>query len=189
MKRVICSLLFLSVTAALFSQGLGNLSSGSGPKLGLKKAGLRAGLVIPSTKYDPGFGLGAEVDLGNLTGILGLGIDFDYWHASEENSDKTITGYSCLGVGLNALIRPQLDTKVGIVFGGGIGLNHYKRDYPENWSNTDETETNPFEPRVFIGAEYPYSPKIDFIAKFKATFSNVSSYGIYLGAQFSLLSE
>lgn len=186
MRRLLCSLLLVSVAGLMFSQGLDNLSNTSGPKLGLMKAGAHAGIVIPSTKYGVGFGFGGDLDLGNITPILGLGVDFDYWRASEENVDKTSTYYSCIGLGINALIKPKLDTKVKPFLGGGIGLNHYKRDYPENWSNSDETDTNPFEPRVLLGAEYPYTEQIDFTAKFKAVFSNVSSYGIFIGAQFSL---
>ncbi len=185
MKRTIIVAFLLLLVAGLFGQGMGNLTKKTGPDFGLKTVGLRVGAVIPSTKYDPTYGISGTVDIGTLTDFLGMGIELEYWKAKQHTNGADVF-YRAIGGGLTVYYLPTVEWKIKPKAGLGLGVYSYKKDYPDNWDQTDKTELNPFEPHLEIQLDYPLEGDFDLTGGIRANLSNISGYGIYIGAEYKL---
>ncbi len=184
-KQVILALAVLCIVSVSLGQGMGNLSKKSGPEFGIKTAGLRLGAVIPSTKYNTTYGISGVLDVGQLTSFLGIGVELDYWKAKQHTNGADVF-YRSIGGGITVYYLPTFEWKIKPKAGLGLGVYSYKKDYPDNWDQTDKTELNPFEPHVEISADYPMEGEIDLTGAFRANLSNISAYSIYVGAKYKL---
>jgi len=175
--------LFLSVHA-IYPQGLGNVSGGSGSDIGFKKAGLRMGLTIPSANYDPAFGVGVTADLGKINEMIGLGVEVDYWSSQKGEGYKEQTK-TCFGGGVTAYLYPKLDFPFTSYIGAGLGVYRYSLTHTESLKKNDLEETKVFEPHFEIGGRYPYMENLEFTGAFRINVSDVSTYSILVGALFN----
>ena len=69
-KRIIISVIILLFIITAFAENY--------PDIGLKRAGVKLGLVIPDSPYNIGFALALTGDLGKLHEIVGLEATVEY---------------------------------------------------------------------------------------------------------------
>ncbi|MCD6532053.1 outer membrane beta-barrel protein [bacterium] len=157
-------------------------SSGFKPDIGAKGIAGKVGMLYISTKdigFTPGFGV--WIDLGNLSREIGLDAGLEYWNGSWDESGGTLHKRD---IAVYATVKYETNIKKYSPFlGGGIGINMYKKTYPEGWSNPDETK-NKLELHLDMGTVYSLNEKIDLEGRIKVNFSDFGTYGLYISAIF-----
>ncbi len=170
------------IVAVLMVMAQGDYSSDFNPEIGVKGIAGKLGLLYISTK-DIGItpGVGLWIDLGNLSPELGLDAGLEYWNGSWEESGGTLHKRD---LAIYGTIKYEIAMdKVSPFLGGGIGINMYKKIYPEGWSNPDETK-NKLELHLDMGVVYPINDKIDIEGRIKVNFSDFGTYGLYISPIF-----
>ncbi len=153
------------------------------PDIGMKAIAGKAALLYISSDYGitPGFGIWA--DLGHLSKEIGLDAGVEYWNAGRTELEATVRKSD---IAIYATVRYDIDIeKIRPFLGGGLGVNLYKKKYPDEWNRPDENK-NKLELHMDMGARYSIHPKIDLEARFKANFSDVSAYGLHISALFKV---
>lgn len=187
-KRIGLVLIVIFATTAIFGQGMENISKSKSTDLGLKRVGLRLGLVIPSAVYDPAFAASGNIDFGEIIPQLGLSGEVDFWRSGADIPDNPgdRRHYMCLGGGITLSWRPDFDLKIKPYIGAGLGAYYYKPTYPENYDTDEPADFNPFELHFELGGDYPINEKYTATAAFRANISNISSYFILVGMRMDL---
>ena len=178
-KWIVWAMMFLA--GMLWAQ-YGGGSDEFQPSIGMKGIAGKIGLLYISTK-DIGFtpGVGLWVDLGNLSPEIGLDAGVEYWNGSWDESGGTLHKRD---IAVYATVKYEMEMeKFGPFLGGGLGINMYKKTYPEGWTTPDESK-NKLELHLDMGTTYTLTPKIDLEGRIKINFSDFGTYGLYVSAIF-----
>ncbi|MCD6594918.1 outer membrane beta-barrel protein [bacterium] len=178
-------LLPLILIILIYGQGYNQYEQESGfsPDIGMKAIAGKVAILYVSSDYGitPCFGIWA--DLGHFTKEIGLDAGVEYWNAGRTELEATVQKSD---IGIYATIKYDVDIeKIRPFLGGGLGVNIYKKKYPDEWDRPDEKK-NKLELHIDMGARYSIHPKIDLEGRFKANFSDVSAYGLHISALFKV---
>ena len=107
----------------------------------------------------------------------------EYWNAGRTELEATVRKSN---LAIYATIKYELTLdEITPFLGGGLGVNMYKKKYPEEWTQPDESK-NKLELHIDMGTRYKLHPKIDIEGRFKVNFSDVSAYGLHISGLFKV---
>ena len=155
------------------------------PDIGLKKAGVKLGLVIPDSPYDVGFALALTGDLGKLHEIVGIEAAIEYMRMTKtEYNDVYHYARSDLSAIVTVKLMPQpKQLPFRPYLGGGLGIHHIFETVNIIESPPSKTE---LELHIAIGATKELSEGIEGVFTFKVNLADISTYNPYIGVAFDL---